>query len=48
MPEKSAEEEAKLLEDVVNYVSYEELTDFEADHAFATGPDEYMLKFLRS
>jgi hypothetical protein len=36
MPEKTAEEEAKLLAEVVDYVQYDELTDFEADHPFNT------------
>jgi hypothetical protein len=48
MPEKTAEEEKKLLDQVVDIVSFEDLTDFEADHPFSTGPDEYMEKFLIS
>ena len=48
MPEKSAEEEAKLKEQMVTYISYEELTDFEQEHPFMTGADEYMVKFLMS
>ena len=44
MPEKSAEEEAKLLEDVVTYVQYDEMVDFEADHPFMTGAAQYLQK----
>ena len=36
MPEKTKEEEEKLLAEVVEYVQYDELTDFEADHPFNT------------
>ena len=42
MPEKTAEEEAKLLEDQVTYIQYEELTDFEADHPFSKDYQQFM------
>jgi hypothetical protein len=42
MPEKTKEEEEKLLAEVVNYVQYDELTALEADHPFMTGAEQFL------